>query len=151
MRSPGGRREHELRALVGAARWGAADPEVVEAIAAGVPGGDGAAWVQEWTAGGGAAWAAARREKAARAYLHAGSYYAAALALIDESDGLVEEERLWRRQRECWDRRLDRPPGTVRGWVPPPPLGPFRPPGGKPKFFVLSCASPSCGTTVTPP
>ncbi len=100
------RREHELRALVAAARWGAADPEVVEAIAARVPDGDGGAWVQEWTAGGGAAWAAARRGRALRAYLHAASYYAAALALIDESDGLVEEERLWERQRECWDRAV---------------------------------------------
>jgi hypothetical protein len=54
------RREHELRALLAAARWGAADPETVEAIAARVPTGDGAAWVQEWTAGGGVAWAAAK-------------------------------------------------------------------------------------------
>ena len=46
------------------------------------------------------------REESARAYLHAASYYAAALALIDRSDGLVEEERLWERQRECWDRAV---------------------------------------------
>ncbi|HEY1519166.1 MAG TPA: hypothetical protein VGF91_22235 [Solirubrobacteraceae bacterium] len=98
--------EHELRALVAAARWGAADPEVVEAIAARVPCGDGAAWVQEWTRGGGAAWAAARQQESARTYLHAASYYAAALALIDQSDGLVEEEQLWARQRECWDRAV---------------------------------------------
>ena len=26
--------------------------------------------------------------------------------MIDESDGLVEEERLWERQRECWDRAV---------------------------------------------
>ena len=106
MGSAGDRREHELRALVAAARWGAANPDVVEAIAARLPGGDGAAWVQEWTAGGGAAWAAAKREESGCAYLHAASYYAAALALIDESDGLVEEERLWERQRECWDRAV---------------------------------------------
>jgi hypothetical protein len=97
-------REHELRALVAAARWGAADPEVVDAIAARALDGDGGLWVQEWTAGGGAAWAAAKREENASAYLHAASYYAAALALIDQSDGLVEEEPLWERQRECWDR-----------------------------------------------
>ena len=106
MGSASDRREHELRALVAAARWGAADPDVVEAIAARLPGGDGGAWVQEWTAAGGAAWAAAKREESACAYLHAASYYAAALALIDESDGLVEEERLWERQRECWDRAV---------------------------------------------
>ena len=41
MGSAGDRREHELRALVAAARWGAADLEVVEAIAARLPGGDG--------------------------------------------------------------------------------------------------------------
>ena len=40
------------------------------------------------------------------AYLHAASYYAAAFALIDESDGLVEEDRLWERQRECWDHAV---------------------------------------------
>ena len=79
---------------------------MVEAIAARLPGGDGGAWVQEWTAGGGAAWAAARLEESGSAYLQAASYYAAALALIDDSDGLVEEERLWERQRECWDRAV---------------------------------------------
>ena len=95
--------QRELRALAAAARWGAADPRVVDVIAARVPAGDGAAWVQEWTAGGGVAWAAAKREKSPSFYLHAASYYAAALALIDQSDGLVEENRLWKRQRECWD------------------------------------------------
>lgn len=98
------RREHELRALVAAARWGAADRETVEAIAARVSTGDGAAWVQEWTAGGGVAWAAAKQGESGFGYLHAASYYAAALAVIEESDGLVEEGRLWERQRECWDR-----------------------------------------------
>jgi hypothetical protein len=98
--------KRELRALVAAARWGAADPEVVEAIAARLAGSDGGMWVQEWTACGGAAWAAAKREESTSAYLHAASCYAAALALIDKSDGLVEEERLWERQRECWDRAV---------------------------------------------
>jgi hypothetical protein len=106
MGSVGDRREHELRTLVAAARWEAADPDVVNAIAARLPRGDGGAWVQEWTAAGGAAWAAAKREESASAYLHAASYYAAALALIDQSDGLVEEERLWERQRDCWDRAV---------------------------------------------
>lgn len=104
MDSVSDRYEHELRALVAAARWGAADPEAVEAIATRLVVGDGGTWVQEWTAGGGAAWATAKREESAPAYLHAASCYAAALALIDQSDGLVEEERLWERQRECWDR-----------------------------------------------
>jgi hypothetical protein len=98
--------EHELRALVAAVRWGAADLEAIEATATHLGAGDGAAWVREWTAGGGAAWASAQREQSASAYLHAASCYAAAVALIDESDGLVEEDRLWERQRECWDRAV---------------------------------------------
>jgi hypothetical protein len=106
MGSVGDRCEHELRALVAAARWGAVDPDVVQAIAARLPGGDGGAWVQEWTAAGGAAWAAAKDRESGCAYLHAASYYAAALVLIDESDGLVEEEQLWERQRECWARAV---------------------------------------------
>jgi hypothetical protein len=96
------RREHEWRALAAAALWGAADMDVVETIAARLPA-DGV-WVQEWTAAGGAARSAARRRDSATAYLHAASYYAAALAFIDDGDGLVDEERLWERQRECWDR-----------------------------------------------
>jgi hypothetical protein len=102
----GDRREHELRALVAAGRWGAAEPEAVETIATRIGAGDGGAWVREWTAGGGAAWALANRAPSASAYLHAASCYAAALALIDESDGLVDEDRLWERQRECWDRAV---------------------------------------------
>jgi hypothetical protein len=106
MGSAGGRREHALRAVAAAVRWGAADSDVIDAVAARAVIGDGGAWVREWTAGGGAAWAAARREPSVSAYLHAASCYAAALALIDESDGLVEEGRLWERQRECWDRAI---------------------------------------------
>jgi len=74
MPAASGRCEHELRALVAAARWRAADPGLVDAVAARLPGGDGGVWVQEWTAAGGAAWAAARREGSAWAYLRAASY-----------------------------------------------------------------------------
>ena len=101
-----GRCEHELRALVAAACWGAADPEEIALIADRVRNGGGAAWVREWTASGGAAWATAEHDHGGSAYLRAASYYAAALALIDESDGLVDEARLWERQRECWDRAV---------------------------------------------
>jgi hypothetical protein len=107
MRSPSPRREHELAALRAAARWGAADPDLVDAIAARVSDGDGGAWVREWTAAGGEAWASARLTDAAPMYLHAASCYAAALALIDESDGWVDEDRLWERQRECWNAAVD--------------------------------------------
>ena len=89
------RPEHELRALRAAARWGAADPEVVDAIAVRLDNGDGGAWVREWTAAGGEAWASARSADTASMYLHAASCYAAALALIDrglqERDGEQQE------------------------------------------------------------
>ncbi|MGH2887663.1 MAG: alpha/beta hydrolase family protein [Solirubrobacteraceae bacterium] len=107
-RPPSPRREHELAALRAAVRWGAADPEVVDAIAVRLRDGDGGAWVQEWTAAGGEAWASARSADTASMYLHAASCYAAALALIDQGDGWVDEDRLWERQRECWDRAVER-------------------------------------------
>lgn len=105
-----GPRERPARARAASAgggqTLGAADPEAVETIATRVGAGDDGAWVGEWTAGGGAAWASAKRAPSASAYLHAASRYAAALALIDESDGLVDQDRLWERQRECWDRAV---------------------------------------------
>ncbi len=107
MRPLSARCEHELRALRAAARWGAADPEVVDAIAVRVSDGDDGAWVREWTAAGGAAWASARSRASASTYLYAASSYAAALALIDESDGWVDEPRLWERQRDCWNRAVE--------------------------------------------
>ena len=101
-----GRLDRELRALRAAARWAAADPERVHAGIARVDLADADSWLREWTAAGGAAWVAARREQRSEAFHHAASYYGAALALIDESDGTVEEDALWRRQRECWDRAV---------------------------------------------
>jgi hypothetical protein len=101
-----GRCEQEWRALAAAARWGAADAEEIALVADRVRGGDGAAWVREWTASGGAPWAAAERNRSGSTYLRAASYYTAALALIEESDGRVDEDRLWARQRECWDRAV---------------------------------------------
>ena len=107
MDPPNPRRDHELAALRAAARWGAADPEVVDAIAVRLRDGDRGAWVREWTAAGGAAWSSAQSAGTASSYLHAASCYAAALALIDESDGWTDEDRLWERQRQCWDSALD--------------------------------------------
>jgi len=98
--------EHELRLLLSAARWGAADLDTVNAVAARVTEGDGGTWVREWTAAGGAAWASGLRCASASAYLRAASYYGAALAVFDESDGWVQEDRLWERQRDCWDRAV---------------------------------------------
>ena len=107
MRPLSPRREHELAVLRSAARWGAADPEVVDAIAVRASDGDDDAWVREWTASAGAAWAAARSRASGIMYLQAATSYAAALALVDESDGWVDEARLWERQRECWARAVE--------------------------------------------
>jgi hypothetical protein len=92
------RERHDL-AL--AARWGAADRAVVEATLARLTAAgahdDPDAWLREWTAAGGAA-------RAAGAALHASSYYAAALGVIGATDGTVHEDRLWERQRACWEQ-----------------------------------------------
>jgi hypothetical protein len=97
----------EVGALLAAARWSAADLEQVLATTARIDLADAGSWSREWTAAGGEAWAAARAGDRPAAYLHAASYYGAALALIDESDGLVDETALWERQRECWDRAVE--------------------------------------------
>jgi len=99
--------DRELRVLGAAARWGAADPDVVADTAARIDDANADAWLQEWTAAGGVAWAKARNESDPWPYLHAASYYGAALALIDGTDGSVQEGRLWARQRECWDRAVE--------------------------------------------
>jgi hypothetical protein len=93
----------DLRA---AAQTGAADAEEVLATATRVQDGDPDSWLFEWSAAGGAAWSTARDEPSATAYLRAASYYAAALALIAETDGSVSEEALWERQRACWDHAV---------------------------------------------
>jgi hypothetical protein len=95
-----------LDSLLTAAAWGAADIGEVLATAARVHEGDPDSWLREWTAAGGAAWVAARRDGTATAFLHAASYYAAALALIADTDGSVSEPALWERQRACWDRAV---------------------------------------------
>jgi hypothetical protein len=98
--------DREVRALLAAARWSAADVEQVLATTARIDLGDADSWLREWTAAGGEAWAAARNGDGPARYLHAASYYGAALALIEQSEGLVEEAALWRRQRDCWERAV---------------------------------------------
>jgi hypothetical protein len=98
--------DREVRALLTAARWSAADVEQVLATTARIDLGDADSWLREWTAVGGEAWAAARNGDGPARYLDAASYYGAALALIEESEGLVEEAALWRRQRDCWERAV---------------------------------------------
>jgi hypothetical protein len=96
-------RELAMRDLRDASPWGAADLEVVAATAARIPAGDPDAWLREWTAAGGAARARAGERGDAAHYLYAASYYAAALVVIADSDGSVDEGQLWNRQRDCWD------------------------------------------------
>jgi hypothetical protein len=95
-----------LECLIAAAACGAADLEEVLATAALIQDGDADSWLREWTAVGGAAWAAAKYMPSATRYLHAASYYAAALALIADTDGSVSEPALWERQRECFDHAV---------------------------------------------
>jgi hypothetical protein len=90
-----------LETLRAAAACGAADATEVEATAARVREGDPDSWLIEWTALAGAEWAGG-------SFLHAAAYYAAALALIADTDGSVSEAALWQRQRDCWDRAVVR-------------------------------------------
>ena len=99
-------RELALQDLHDASQWGAADLDVVIATATRIPAADPDAWLREWTAAGGEAWAVAGERSDAWQYLHAASYYAEALALIADTDGSVDEAELWSRQRVCWDRAV---------------------------------------------
>jgi hypothetical protein len=91
-----------LAVVLRAARHGGADADVARAVAARIPDGDADAWVLEWIAAGGEAWAAGDRP------LHAAAYYGAALALVHRSSEPERADRLWRRQRCCWDRAAAR-------------------------------------------
>src|ERR1700742_4871957 len=99
--------QERFESLLAAAHHGAADLDEVLATAARVRDGDPDSWLREWTAAGGAAWAAANRRPSARGYLHAATYYAAPLALIADTDSSVSEPALWRRQRTCWERAVE--------------------------------------------
>ncbi len=94
----------ELRA---AARWGAADPETIERTLGRLLPADPDSWLIEWTAAGGALWAAPDPYDLAGSHLAAASYYAAAIAHIGQTDGTVNERILWQRQRDCWDAAVD--------------------------------------------
>ena len=102
---------HGLAAALAGARRGASDVDEVLATAARIEDGDADAWVLEWVATAGAAWAAASaatgagRRVSARAHLlRAATYYATALRLIDRSEESGRRVGLWRRQRDCWHR-----------------------------------------------
>jgi hypothetical protein len=88
-----------LETLSDAAACGAADPSRMIATAERIRDGDPDSWLLEWTGLAGEEWAQGR-------FLNAASYYAAALALIADTDGSVSETALWTRQRDCWDRAV---------------------------------------------
>jgi len=105
-----------LADVLGGARRGASDVGEALATAARIEDGDADAWVLEWVATAGAAWAAAgaatdagRRASARAHLLRAATYYATALRLIDRSAEAGRRLELWRRQRACWDRKANGP------------------------------------------
>jgi hypothetical protein len=94
--------ERELAAALAAT----SDRDAALATAARIQDGDADSWLQAWTEHGGASWAAARERPTAALYLDAAAAYGAALALIADTDGSVDERALWERQRECWERAV---------------------------------------------
>jgi hypothetical protein len=105
--------QHEFELAIGGAFRGAADLGELAAAAVRVADGDADAWVLEWTATAGAAWAdahqaeAAGRRVAARGqYLRAATYYATALPAVACSSEPERHLDLWRRQRTCWERAV---------------------------------------------
>ena len=139
----------ELEALWLAVRAGAADAEVVRATASRIAAGDADAWLREWTAAGGERWAAAQDHDGGPAYLHAASYYAAALAVIAHTDGSVAEDALTARQRICWDLGRHDPGGAGaahplrrHGTAGPPARRRRRPRGRSSSPSTEGCALP---------
>jgi hypothetical protein len=95
----------------------AADVGEVLATIGRISDGNADSWVAEWTATAGTAWAAGqeadtagRPTSALAHYRRAATYYATALYRIAHATHLEPERELeiWRRQRECWDRTVDR-------------------------------------------
>jgi dienelactone hydrolase len=103
-----------LDGVLAAVHRGAADAGEVLATTARIVDGDPDSWVREWTATAGEAWAAAgataARASARMHYLRAASYYAAALDQIGSGSEPERHGDLWRRQRACWDRAVERLP-----------------------------------------
>ncbi|MDO8211757.1 S9 family peptidase [Conexibacter sp. CPCC 206217] len=102
---------------LGATYRGAADAGEVLATAARIKNGDADAWVREWSATAGAAWAAAgaaeaagRRVSALNHYRRAATYYATALHAIARSSERERRDEIWRRHRDCWERVVDLSP-----------------------------------------
>ena len=109
--------QRRFELALGATHRGAADAGEVLATATRITDGDPDSWLNEWTAAGGAAWAAAGEAERARHrvsacahFQRAAAYYATALHLVALSSEPERERDLWRRQRACWDRVVDLSP-----------------------------------------
>jgi hypothetical protein len=94
--------ERELATVLSATE----DRRAALATAARVQDGDADSWLLAWTEHGGGAWAAARERPSTALLMEAAVAYGAALALIADTDGSVDERALWERQRECWERAV---------------------------------------------
>lgn len=108
-----------LELVLGATYHQAADVGEALATAERVKDGDADAWVDEWLATAGTCWAAAeqaveagRMVSAVACYRRAATYYATALSqLLQATDSSSQRElEIWRRQRQAWDRVVDRGP-----------------------------------------
>jgi hypothetical protein len=100
--------------VLGAAYRGAADVGEVLATASRIHDGDADAWLDEWSATAGDAWADARAAhdaghhvSALAHYRRAASYYATALYVIAQTSEPDRQTDLWRRQRDCWEHVVD--------------------------------------------
>ena len=115
--------QFSFESALGATYRDLADAGEVLATAARIKDGDADSWLAEWLATAGAMWAAAgeadaagHRVSALAYYRRAATYYATALYLIAHTSEPERQLDIWRRQRECWDRIVDRfpVPGRAR-------------------------------------
>jgi FrsA-like alpha/beta hydrolase family protein len=111
----------QIRALLRQAYWGAADREQVLATQERIEDDDPDSWMLEWIWTAGQAWAsgnalttARRTADAGRAYLHAATYYGAALSQLPWSSERDRWPAVWRRHRECWQHALAQLPIAAR-------------------------------------
>ena len=106
-----------FESALGATYRDLADAGEVLATASRIKDGDADSWLAEWLATAGAMWSAAgeadaacHRVSALAYYRRAATYYATALYLIAHTSEPERQLDIWRRQRECWDRIVDRFP-----------------------------------------
>ncbi|HLI31736.1 MAG TPA: prolyl oligopeptidase family serine peptidase [Solirubrobacteraceae bacterium] len=103
-----------LEIVLGSVYREAADAGEALATAGRIKDGDADSWVREWSAtaervhaSAEAACAQGRRASARSHYQRAASYYATALYTITASGQMDTREKLWRSQRDCWERAVE--------------------------------------------